>query len=132
MRTPTKEENQNISVKKMQRDTMRDTIILTEFIETFCSNNHSEKAKSHIQVKGRINEFLKDASIRLCSDCNKLLLHAVSKRIMCPYDPKPRCKKCLTHCYSTGYRERIREVMRFSGAYLLKRGGLGLAIKYFS
>jgi len=114
-------------IKKISKDVS----VIAKFIEIFCNNNHSDRMKSPIQSKGKIGEYLKDIPIELCPECNKLLLHAVGKRIMCPYDPKPRCKKCPTHCYGRGYRERIREVMQFSGAYLLKRGRLDLAAKYF-
>ena len=110
----------------------KDLRVLARFIEIFCANNHSsDNTKSRIQARGRAGEFLKDVSIRLCADCNKLLFHGVGKRIVCPYDPKPSCKKCPTYCFGDGYRERIKEVMRFSGAYLIKRGRLDLAIKYF-
>lgn len=114
-------------VKKISRDVN----IIARFIEIFCHNKHTDNMKSPIQPKGRIGEYLKDIPIELCPECNKLLCYAVSKRIICSYDPKPKCKKCPTHCYTRGYRERIREVMRFSGAYLLKRGRFDLAIKYF-
>ncbi len=114
-------------VKKISEDVN----VVVKFIEVFCKVNHQEKAKFPIQSKGKISECLKDIQIELCPECKKLLLHAAGKRIMCPYDPKPRCKKCPTHCYGRGYREKIREVMRFSGAHLLKRGRFDLAAKYF-
>jgi hypothetical protein len=41
------------------------------------------------------------------------------------------CKKCPAHCYAPGYRERIREVMRFSGQYLVKHGRLDLIVHYY-
>jgi len=105
--------------------------VLARFIRIFCERNHSDNDKALVQASGKAGEFLEGEPLRLCSECKKLLLHAVGKTIMCPYDPKPRCKKCPTHCYAGGYRERIKKVMRFSGAYLLKRGRLDLAFKYF-
>jgi len=105
--------------------------VLAKFIRIFCANNHRENCKSPVRAKGRTGEFLNHVSVELCDDCAKLLLHGAGKRIICPYDPKPRCKKCSTYCFRDGYRERIREVMRFSGAYLIKRGRLDLAFKYF-
>ncbi|MFQ6032546.1 MAG: nitrous oxide-stimulated promoter family protein [Candidatus Zixiibacteriota bacterium] len=114
-------------VKKIQRDVN----VLVRFIGIFCAKNHSSDVRSRIQASGRVGEFLKDISIKLCPDCTKLLFHGVGKRIVCPYDPKPRCKKCPTYCFRDGYRERIKEVMRFSGVYLIKRGRLDLAMKYF-
>ncbi|MFQ6083562.1 MAG: nitrous oxide-stimulated promoter family protein [Candidatus Aminicenantia bacterium] len=109
----------------------RDIIVLARFIDIYCKNNHIDTERFPVQTKGRTGEYVNPLSLELCLDCNRLLLHAASKRILCPYDPKPRCKKCPTRCYGDGYRERIKEVMRFSGAYLLKRWRLDLAIKYF-
>lgn len=122
-----KEQNR-IDIEKRIR---RDVAVLARFIRIFCANNHSENSKSPVRAEGRTGEFLNEVSVELCYDCTKLLLHGAGKRITCPYDPKPRCKRCPTYCYRDGYRERIREVMRFSGAYLIKRGRLDLAFKYF-
>jgi hypothetical protein len=47
-------------------------------------------------------------------------------------DPKPKCKDCPVHCYKSEYRRRIKEVMRFSGIYFVKRGRVDWLIKYFS
>ncbi len=109
----------------------KDTKVLARFIQIFCDNKHLDNGRFLVQAKGRTGESLNDVSVRLCDDCVRLLLHGAGKRITCPYDPKPRCKRCPTYCYRDGYRERIREVMRFSGAYLIKRGRLDLAFKYF-
>lgn len=109
----------------------KDVRVLAKFIETFCLNKHTDNHKSLVQAKGKAGEYLKSFSVELCPDCRKLLLHGISKRITCPYDPKPRCKRCPAYCYGDGYRGKIKQVMRFSGAYLLKRGRIDLAFKYF-
>ena len=67
----------------------------------------------------------------LCPDCQKLLTHGIAKLLQCTYDPKPMCKKCTTHCYAPGYRERIREVMKFSGLYLVTHGRFDMLMHYF-
>ncbi|UCB52432.1 MAG: nitrous oxide-stimulated promoter family protein [Candidatus Zixiibacteriota bacterium] len=122
-----KEQNRIGIDKKIRSDVK----VLARFIQIFCANNHSADGKQLVQAKGRTGEFLKGVSVDVCDDCRKLLLHGAGKRIICPYDPKPRCKRCPTYCFRDGYRERVREVMRFSGAYLIKRGRLDLAFKYF-
>lgn len=51
-----------------------------------------------------------------CNDCNELLIYAFKRIEHCPYGlEKPACKDCTIHCYSKEKRERIKEVMRFSG-----------------
>ncbi len=109
----------------------RDLDVLSEFIYIYCSENHGGKELYNAGAPGRIGRYLEKISFKFCEDCRKLLLHAAAKRVLCPYDPKPSCKKCETHCYGKGYREKIREVMRYSGIRLIIRGRFGLIKKYF-
>jgi len=51
-------------------------------------------------------------------------------RLRCPHSPKPMCKKCFTPCYRDDYRSRIREIMKFSGIYLVKHGRLDMLYHY--
>jgi hypothetical protein len=109
----------------------RDIETVSQFIRIYCDNNHRHQDKSPVRASGKIHNYLNGSSLRLCRDCKKLLLYSASKRIICPYNPKPSCKKCTTHCYSDQFRDAIREVMRFSGLFLIKNGRLGLLKKYF-
>ncbi len=118
-------------MKKDRRSKIqRDIETLSQFIRIYCENNHQHQAKAPVKASGRIKDYLSDPPLKLCRDCRKLLLYAASKRMICPYDPKPSCKRCSTHCYADGFREAIREVMKFSGLFLIKRGKLGLIKKY--
>jgi len=118
---------------KGRADTIgKDIETLARFITIYCEQKHRDQEKDAIAASGKVGAYINHLDLHLCDECRKLLLHAASKRIICPYNPKPSCKKCKTHCYAQGYRERIREVMRFSGTFLIKRGKLGLIRKYFS
>jgi hypothetical protein len=122
------------SQSKMKKDheskVQRDIETVSQFIRIYCEHNHQHQAKAQVKASGKIKNYLNDSSIRLCRDCRKLLLYSASKRIICPYDPKPSCRRCSTHCYTDGFRDAIREVMRFSGLFLIKKGKLGLIKKY--
>jgi len=53
---------------------------------------------------------------KLCSDCEQLKKYAAERLKKCPFqESKPTCGKCAVHCYKPDMRERIREVMRYSG-----------------
>ncbi|MBI4187586.1 MAG: nitrous oxide-stimulated promoter family protein [Chloroflexi bacterium] len=109
----------------------KDIRVLGNFVSIFCRENHREELKSHFPIKDeRLRAVLGDRDLKLCPDCSKLLNHGIAKLMLCSYDPKPMCKKCETHCYAPGYREKIREVMRFSGLYLVKHGRLDLMLHY--
>ncbi len=110
----------------------KDLSVLADFVSIFCRENHPDSEKSLFTIKDQsLHHSLNGMDMVLCPDCRKLLNHGVAKRLQCPYDPKPMCKKCRTHCYAPGYRERMREVMKFSGLYLVKHGRLDLMVHYF-
>jgi hypothetical protein len=91
----------------------RDRQILRRFIQIYCRHHHSPG-------KGC-----------LCPDCRDLQSYALGRLERCPMDPKPKCKDCPVHCYKPEYRARIREVMKFSGIHLVKRGRVDWLVKYF-
>ncbi len=58
----------------------------------------------------------------LCDECTELLEYAYKRIDKCPLMPdKPTCKNCHIHCYDKKHRERIKEVMRFSGPKMFTR-----------
>ncbi len=111
----------------------KDIKVLRDFITIFCQQKHPGREKDVFPVKDdRLRQALGDKELVLCPDCTKLLSHGVAKLLLCPHDPKPMCRKCETHCYAPGYREQIREVMKFSGLYLVTHGRLDLMAHYFA
>jgi hypothetical protein len=110
----------------------RDIVVLANFVQIFCRQNHRDVANEAFIIKDeRLTEILGEKKIKLCDDCSRLLSHGIAKLMLCPYDPKPSCKKCETHCYAPGYREKVREVMRFSGMYSIKHGRVDLIKRYW-
>ena len=118
----------DIIKEKLSGKKTKDIKVLAGFVDIFCREQHKGAAKSPFAFKPLdINALLKrQESLKLCSECNKLLAHGAVKLLLCPYDPKPKCKDCAAHCYAPGYRERIKKVMKFSGIYMIKRGRLDL------
>lgn len=52
----------------------------------------------------------------LCADCEQLLGYAHKRLDYCRFgNDKGICGKCPIHCYKPEMREKIQEVMRFSG-----------------
>lgn len=110
----------------------KDVKVLGNFVAIFCRENHHTEAKEAFAINDeRAQQALGNKALVLCEDCQKLLSHGIAKLLLCPYDPKPMCKKCPTHCYVPGYRDRMRQVMRFSGQYLIKHGRLDLMFHYW-
>jgi len=108
---------------------LKDLKVLVRFTGIFCHCHHQVTkrrfAGHHELTSGGLTRVL------VCSECQEFLDYAIERRIRCPLDPKPTCKHCQIHCYRAGHRERVREIMKFSGPYLIKRGRLDLLWHYF-
>ena len=56
----------------------------------------------------------------LCADCASLDVYARQRSDKCPFmETKTFCSNCKVHCYRKDMREKIREVMRFSGPRMI-------------
>jgi len=79
----------------------REKITVSKMIRIFCRFKHGMRSS-------------------LCEDCMKLEEYSYERLDCCPFgENKPACEKCKVHCYKTKYREKIREVMRFSGPRMI-------------
>jgi hypothetical protein len=121
---------------RVEKEALNETVhgdvrTLGSFIELYCGSKHDGRTREMVSAGGRVGLYCNDLSLRLCRECASLFLYAASKRIICHFDPKPACKKCPAHCYTTSHRARIREVMRYSGMRMILGGRLGLLKKYF-
>jgi len=109
---------------------LKDLRVLAQFTSVYCRARHDgEKAPLSMVETDLI--ALKLDKYLLCSDCRDFLSYAIRRRLRCPLDPKLVCKHCRVHCYRPGHREKVREIMRFSGKYLILRGRLDLLWHYF-
>ncbi len=56
----------------------------------------------------------------LCPQCRALQDYAMRRSDKCPFmETKTFCSNCRVHCYKPEMREKIREVMRFSGPRMM-------------
>ena len=79
----------------------REKRIVSEMIALYCRKKHGTKG-------------------RLCPDCAALSDYAKIRSDKCPFmETKTFCSNCRVHCYKPDMREKIREVMRFSGPRML-------------
>lgn len=109
---------------------IKDLLILADFIKLFCHARHDRK----IVGERELPQALRDAEHpedTLCLDCAALLEHGMKKRAFCPLEPKPTCRSCQIHCYSADYRQKIREIMAYSGRKMILRGRLDYLWHYF-
>jgi hypothetical protein len=56
----------------------------------------------------------------LCKDCQEFKEYAHMRLAKCPFqEKKTTCGKCVIHCYRPDMKEKVRQVMRYSGPRLL-------------
>lgn len=81
------------AIKKRERE--KETVSL--MIRLYCRKKHGMKTE-------------------LCDKCRALSDYAIMRSDKCPFmETKTFCSNCRVHCYKPEMREKIREVMRFSG-----------------
>ena len=89
----------------MKRDTdakrEREKALVSEMIALYCRKKHGARGA-------------------LCPDCAALNEYARLRSEKCPFmETKTFCSNCRVHCYDQAHRQRIKEVMRFSGPRML-------------
>lgn len=100
-----------------------------QFTSVYCKVNH-EDVKSVILTDEPEFQHMPFGKFPVCGVCREFLLYAFERRLRCPLEDKPACKHCQVHCFKPGHREKVREIMRFSGQHLIKRGRLDLLWHY--
>ena len=103
---------------------------LIRFVAIYCREKHVG-AKDPFSLKQLDIRKIEKKEALLCRECKRLLAYGIGMRLACPHDPKPMCKKCETQCYKGEYKEKIREIMKFSGMHLVKHGRFDLLYHYF-
>lgn len=87
--------------KDIQSKREREKYVVSEMIALYCKKQHKRKTE-------------------ICPECAALLDYAKLRSEKCPFmETKTFCSNCKVHCYKKDMREKIREVMRFSGPRMI-------------
>lgn len=79
----------------------REKKIVSQMIALYCKKQHGGKKE-------------------LCAECEELMQYAKLRSDKCPFmETKTFCSNCKVHCYKPDMREKIREVMRYSGPRMI-------------
>lgn len=88
-------------MKNIQSKREKEKLIVSEMIKLYCKKQH------HIKNG-------------LCRECKELKEYAEQRSDKCPFmETKTFCSNCKVHCYKKDMREKIRQVMRFSGPRMI-------------
>lgn len=96
----------------MAKRRARETRTVSQMIALYCAGNHADRPRDHTAVCGE----------PVCSECAELDAYAALRTARCrKMDVKTNCDSCPNHCYKPEMRERIRQVMRYSGPRMLTK-----------
>lgn len=91
----------------------REKMLVSQMIRLYCRKKHRTKNG-------------------LCPECRELDEYARLRSDKCPFmETKTFCSNCKVHCYKPQMREKIREVMRFSGPRMILNHPI-LAVRHMS
>ena len=83
------------------------------------AKREAEKAMVSLMIKLYCNRK-HGTKKELCAECAELESYARGRSDRCPFmENKTFCSNCRVHCYKPEMREKIREVMRFSGPRMM-------------
>ena len=95
--------------------------MVREMIALWCQGHHAGAAERGEKGGPDVRVRLGRHEVRLCPACAELAAYATARVGRCPHmGTKTFCSACPTHCYRPEMRERIREVMRWSGPRMLR------------
>ena len=123
-------DTQSDSLPLLTRKELKDLKVLLQFTAVYCAKRHTSDRAAVITAETDL-QLLPLHKYPVCKECSDFLLYAFERRLRCLLQEKPICKHCTVNCYKPSHREKVREIMRFSGQYLLKRGRLDLLWHYF-
>ena len=104
--SPVKVANSRVGAK---RD--REKKVVSLMISLYCHKKHVGFWKDVCHRMG---------TSTLCTQCSELDRYARQRIDRCPFmETKTFCSNCRVHCYTPEMREKIKEVMRFSGPWMV-------------
>jgi len=102
----TKEEKKQ---KKELKSWNKEKELIPVMIQMYCRGNHKEKRKE-LQLKRS----------ETCPECTELTEYALFRLSKCPFKiNKKFCSFCKIHCYKPDMRQKIKDVMKYSGPRML-------------
>ncbi len=91
---------------------------LTRFVSYYCAGKHADVPKKGSCITLRYaGERAEPLEAELCDECAEILSYGVTRLQACPFDDKPKCRKCPNPCYERPMWKKLAKIMRYSGMH---------------
>ena len=113
--------------KSIETKREREKQLVSQMIALYCKDLHrkdlpdaSYEASGRITKRGSLYRGRDLGKVILCEECAELEAYARMRSDKCPFmETKTFCSNCKVHCYKPDMRQKIREVMRYSGPRMI-------------
>jgi hypothetical protein len=86
-------------------------------------NEHPRITREKKTIGAMVHIYCKahhETKDELCQECAEFYEYAKMRLDKCPFqENKTTCGKCRIHCYKPGMKEKVKEIMRYSGPRML-------------
>jgi len=91
---------------------------LKNFVQIYC---HGKHLKEDIFLNKKVLNYKNisyELETNLCTKCEDVIDYSIQKLYKCPYEEKPRCRKCSSSCYEKPQWKAVAKIMMYSGIIL--------------
>ena len=86
---------------------------LTTFISHYCIDKHTDvPTKSRCVTLKYAGERAEPLEAPLCDECAEILNYGIARLQGCPFDDKPKCRKCPNPCYERPMWKKLAKIMQ--------------------
>lgn len=114
-----------------EKEIARDIVTLAGMTEIYCADHHAAADRTPYESEATaVGMYPQHKIPRLCPECAAHLRYGEIRRALCRREPRPACKTCKSHCYTTTESAWQRRAMAYAGPRAMFRGHAIEAIRH--
>lgn len=114
-----------------EKEIARDVVTLAGMTEIYCADHHAAADRTPYESEATaVGMYPQHKIPRLCPECAAHLRYGEIRRALCRREPRPACKTCKSHCYTSTESAWQRRAMAYAGPRAMFRGHAIEAIRH--
>lgn len=114
-----------------EKEIARDIVTLAGMTEIYCADHHAAADRTPYESEATaVGMYPQHKIPRLCPECAAHLRYGEIRRALCRREPRPACKTCKSHCYTSTESAWQRRAMAYAGPRAMFRGHAIEAIRH--